>query len=82
MRIKLYKTIKGKRELVDFGVLSNIDLYMRRGYDVVVTNNPVCEPVYKAPVKRKVVIRKPSIFTYVKSFVQSLVRQPAFAYSC
>ena len=34
MKIKLYKTIRGERRLVDFGVVSKCEYYKAQGYEV------------------------------------------------
>ena len=69
MKIKLYKNGK----LVDFGVRSNILSYVKQGYQVVVAPDDDHEAIWVPPMVRKPVVKKSSVWSKVKSFVNSLI---------
>jgi len=82
-KVKLYKYIDGNRRLVDYGVMSKVYEYELAGYETEIVVDDKREPIYKPERKpvRKYVAPKMSLWKQIKAFAQSLVPQPAYAYS-
>jgi len=80
MKIKLYKKVDGVLRLVDFGIMSCIDLYRQQGYIVRPAGQNDHEAVWAEP-KRSFTVHKTSFMDKVRGFFQTLIPEMEVCYA-